>query len=181
VNRLWVVNLYDLLRQQGHRVFIDQNVLKAGDPLISRLQSALNSSQAGILIWSKATADSDWVEREYQVLETLVTQKKGFQFVPVALDGSQLPVFASTRIYLDFSSYPDGPNGGELLRLLHAVVGLPLSEAAAQFALEQDEAAQIAAVKIGAAVRNGRPDRVMQLAQEGGLPWDTWDARQRRA
>ena len=113
------------------------------------------------------------MDREYQVLEALATQKKGFQFVPLALDGSKLPTFASSRIYLDFSSYPDGPNGGELLRLLHAIVGQPLSEAAAQFAWEQDEASQIAAVKIGAAIRNGRPDRVMLLAQEGGLSWET--------
>jgi hypothetical protein len=172
LNRPWVLNLYDLLRQHGHKVFIDQCELKAGDPLILRLQAALNSSQAGILIWSKATGDSEWVAREFQVLETFATQKKDFQFVPVALDGSKFPVFVSNRIYLDFSSYPDGPNGGELLRLLHAIVGQPLSPDAAEFALEQDEAFQIAAVKIGAAVQNGRPDRLIQLAQQGGLSWD---------
>ena len=43
-------------------------------------------------------------------------EKKDFQFVPIALDGSKLPLFQANRIYLDFSSYPDGPNGGELLR-----------------------------------------------------------------
>jgi tetratricopeptide (TPR) repeat protein len=173
VNRSWVLNLYDILRQQGQRVFIDQCALTAGDPLIRRLQEALTSSQAGVLIWSKATLDSDWVAREYETLETLATQKPGFRFVPIALDGSKLPVFASNRIYLDFSSYPDGPNGGELLRLIYALAGQPLSQDAAEFALEQDEAAQIAAVKIGAAVRNGRPDRLVELAQQGGLPWDT--------
>src|SRR5689334_16381473 len=34
VNRSWVLNLYDILRQQGQTVFIDQCVLTAGDPLI---------------------------------------------------------------------------------------------------------------------------------------------------
>jgi tetratricopeptide (TPR) repeat protein len=173
VNRPWVLNLYDILRQQGQQVFIDQCVLKPGDPLIKRLQDALKTSQAGMLIWSRSTSDSEWVAREYETLETLSTEKTGFHFVPVALDGSKLPLFASNRIYLDFSSYPDGPNGGELLRLLCALAGQPLSREAAQFALEQDEAAQIAAVMIGAAVRNGRPDRVVQIAQQGGLPWDT--------
>ncbi len=173
VNRSWALNLYDILRQQGQTVFIDQCVLTAGDPLIKRLQDALKTSQSGVLIWSKATADSDWVEREYETLETLATTKPGFHFIPIALDGSKLPLFASNRIYLDFSSYPDGPNGGELLRLLFALVGQPLTREAAQFALEQDEAAQIAAVKIGSAVRNGRPDRLLEIAQQGGLPWDT--------
>jgi len=173
VNRTWVLNLYDILRQQGQMVFIDQCVLTAGDPLIKRLQDALKTSQSGVLVWSKATADSDWVEREYETLETLATTKPGFHFVPVALDGSKLPLFASNRIYLDFSSYPDGPNGGELLRLLFALAGQPLSREAAQFAAEQDEAAQIAAIQISSAVRNGRPERLIELAQQGGLPWAT--------
>ena len=173
VNRAWVLNLYDILCQQGCSVFIDQCALKAGDPLIRRLQDALSTSQSGVLVWSRATEDSEWVAREYETLERLATEKKDFIFVPVALDGSKLPAFAGSRIYLDFSSYPDGPNGGELLRLLYALAGRPLSPEAADFALEQDEAAQIAAVKIGAALRNGRPERIMELASAGGLPWDT--------
>jgi hypothetical protein len=99
-------------------------------------------------------------------------EKRGFQFVPVALDGTRLPSFAGNLIYLDFTSYPDGPNGGELLRLLHALSGQELSRKAVDFALRQDEESQIAAVKIRAAVRNGYPDRVMQLAVEGGPPWE---------
>ena len=87
VNRAWVLNLYDVLRHQGHRVFLDQCVLKAGDELETRLEDALRTSQAGVLVWSTATRDSDWVRREYQVLERQATKKKGFQFVPVKLNG----------------------------------------------------------------------------------------------
>ena len=77
VNRAWVLNLYDVLRGLGHKVFLDQCVLKAGDPLIEELQQALRTSQAGVLVWSTATQDSDWVAREYQVLERLATEKRG--------------------------------------------------------------------------------------------------------
>src|SRR5262249_13628471 len=112
VNRAWVLNLYDVLRHQGYQCFIDQCVLKAGDPLAARLQEGLNASQAGILIWSQATADSAWVANEYATLENLSIKKKGFCFVPITLDRSDLPSFPANRIYLDFSSYPDGPNGG---------------------------------------------------------------------
>jgi hypothetical protein len=176
VNRPWVLNLYDVLRQAGHSVFLDQLVLKPSDPLTRRLEDALTSSQAGVLVWSKFTADSEWVRSEYETLTRLSKEKKGFQFVPVALDGTKLPAFAANLIYLDFSSYPDGPNGGELLRLLHALAGEPLSREAADFALQQDEESQIAAVKIRAAVRNGYPERVLQLAKEGGLPWEVSSA-----
>src|SRR4051794_26839070 len=80
VNRPWVLNLYDVLRHAGHTVFLDQLVLKAGDPLTRRLEDALESSQAGVLIWSKATGDSEWVRSEYATLDRLAKEKPGFQF-----------------------------------------------------------------------------------------------------
>lgn len=176
VNRPWVLNLYDILRQLGYTVFIDQCELPVGSQLVDRLQEALQASQSGVLIWSEATNDSSWVSREYQALERIAGNKQGFHFVPVALDKSKLPLFAENRIYLDFSSYPDGPNGGELLRLVHALSGKALSPEAVHFALEQDEAAQIAEVKVRAAIRNGVPERVLQLAKEGGGAWEVSSA-----
>lgn len=173
VNRSWVLNLYDVLRELGHQVFLDQCALKAGDPLIKALQKALSASQAGILIWSRASQDSEWVQREYEVMEAETIERKNFQFIPVRLDQTKLPPFAARRIFLDFNLYPDGPNGGELLRLLHALVGIPLSEPAAHFANEQDEAAMVAGVRIKAAIKNKSSDRLIQLFGEGGLPWKT--------
>jgi hypothetical protein len=176
VNRPWVLNLYDVLRQHGHQVFLDQVVLKAGDRLIKGLQAALESSQAGVLVWSTATADSDWVQREYETLETLATDRPGFQFVPVRLDAGRLPTFARNRIFLDFSAYPDGPNGGELLRLLHALVGQPLSPEAARLAQEEDDRARDAGNQIGAAIRNKDPRRIQELFEGNGPAWSTSSA-----
>jgi hypothetical protein len=171
VNRPWVMNLYDVLRGYGHQVFLDQCVLAAGDELIPRLEDALEKSQSGVLVWSAATRDSTWVKREYQVMERQADDRPSFRFVPVKLDGAPLPAFAANRIFLDFQAYPDGPNGGELLRLLHAVVGLPLSEEAARFASEQDQASSVATAQISAAIKNDRPDRLMELFNNGGLAW----------
>src|SRR5215213_865488 len=50
VSRPWVLNLYDVLRELGHTVFLDQYVLVAGDELITVLQDALAASQAGVLV-----------------------------------------------------------------------------------------------------------------------------------
>ncbi|MGB9182174.1 MAG: TRAFs-binding domain-containing protein, partial [Pyrinomonadaceae bacterium] len=173
VSRTWVLNLYDVLRELGHKVFLDQYALGPGDQLVRTLENSLEVSQAGILIWTNATRDSEWVRREYEVMERQATEKEGFQFVPVKLDASKLPTFAGNRVFLDFSSYPDGPNGGELLRLLHAVAGKKLSPEAAHFANEQDEEALAAAARIGAAIKNKRPERLVQLFEEDGLPWKT--------
>src|SRR5829696_3879742 len=177
VNRPWVLNLYDVLRELGYPVFLDQVVLKAGDRLVKGLQAALDTSQAGVLIWSHATADSDWVQREYETMETLASTKPGFQFVPVRLDtGGELPLFARNRIYVDFSSYPDGPNGGELLRLLYAVAGKPMERAALDFAETQNEVAREEGDKVDAAIRNKNGDRILALVEANGLAWRTSSA-----
>jgi tetratricopeptide (TPR) repeat protein len=171
VNRKWVINLYDVLRCQGHQVFLDQVVIAGGDPLVRKLEDGLDQSQAGVLVWSTASADSEWVRREYEVMEAKADS--GFHFVPIRLDDKPLPPFAKRRVFLDFSQYPDGPNGGDLLRLLHAVVGLPLSETALRVAEEQDEAAKTFTAMIKASVRNGDAAQLKQLFDANGLAWET--------
>ena len=44
INRAWVINLYDVLRELGHKVYLDQTALKPGDQLIKELQDALKTS-----------------------------------------------------------------------------------------------------------------------------------------
>src|SRR5271169_6787767 len=75
VNRAWALNLYDVLTQQGHNVFIDQFALKPGDELVEHLAVALHASQSGVLIWSTSRSDSERVEYEYRVLERLASDK----------------------------------------------------------------------------------------------------------
>ena len=175
VNRRWVINLYDVLKAHGHKVFLNQCTITAGDQLVRVLENGLSKSQAGVLVWSAAGEDSEWVRREYEVMERK-SLKGGFHFVPTRLDGTPLPEFAENRVFLDFSQYPDGPNGGELLRLLHAVVGRPLSPEAASFALEQDETARLAAAQIRAAVKNGQVADLVSMFEAGGPVWESSSA-----
>jgi tetratricopeptide (TPR) repeat protein len=176
VNRPWVLHLYDVLTELGYKVFLDQYVLKPGDELITVLEDALEKSQAGVLIWSNATKDSDWVRKEYNTLERMSTDNKDFRFVPVIIEPSKLPPFAANKIFVDFSEYPDGPNGGDLLRLLHAIVGVPLSNEAVHFANDQDELSKEQVVKVNAAIKNGNADKLIQLSQQDILPWKTSSA-----
>lgn len=175
VNRIWAINLFDVLRSCGHEVFLDQSALVMGGSLVGQLQEGLTLSQAGILIWSSATADSKWVEREYSTMERL-TDSGEFNFVPVLLDNAKLPVFAQNRVFLDFSGYPDGPNGGDLLRLLHAVVGRPLTPEAAVFASQQDDAARKLMAQIKARRSAGDHDGLVAMFNAGGLAMETSSA-----
>lgn len=173
INRGWVLNLYDVLTELGFKVFLDQYVLKTGDSLVRKLETALDTSQAGILVWSNAASDSEWVRNEYDTMMSKATSNKNFFFIPVKVDRAPLPSFAKSKIYIDFAEYPDGPNGGDLLRLVHGLVGKPLGQDAVRFAWEQDEASGIAAARITAAIRNNRPEALIKLFQEGGVPWKT--------
>jgi hypothetical protein len=177
VNRAWVLNLYDVLTERGYKVFLDQLVLKPGDELNDQLETALRASQSGVLIWSAKAKDSNWVKnKEYPALERLADKKPGFVFVPLRLDDCELPLFAEGRVYVDFSSYPDGPNGGELLRLLYALAGKQLDRAALDFATAQDQIAKDQGAKVAAALRNKDGDRILTLFQEGGIAWRTSSA-----
>ncbi len=171
LDRPWAMNLYDVLTQHGYKAYIDQCALPAGSELTARLQDALQASQSGVLIWSRATSDSVWVTKEYSTLDRMATVKTGFFFVPVRLDNSELPPFIANRVYLDFSSYPDGPNGSDLMRLLHGIAGLPLSHEAVEFALRVDDQARQAAEDVGAAIFNRDPDQLQELFNAGGLAW----------
>jgi hypothetical protein len=106
----------------------------------------------------------------------MATMKAGFYFVPVRLDNSELPAFVANRVYLDFSSYPDGPNGSDLMRLLHGIAGQPLSREAADFALHLDQDAKQAVDDVNAAIFNRDPDGLLDLFKAGGLPWQTSSA-----
>lgn len=173
VNRTWVLNLYDTLVEMGFKVFIDQAELVVGDQLVSRLGQALRKSQAGVLIWSAGAADSVWVESEYVRLETKAINDSAFRFVPVKLDKTELPEFADSRIFVDFSSYPDGPNGGELLRLVYGICGKSLTPEAVRFANKQNEAAIDMLNDIEAAKKNNDADEIIRLFAENSVPWKT--------
>ena len=171
VNRGWVLNLYDTLVELGFKVFLDQYVLKPGDALVTKLEDALEKSQAGILIWSTDARDSEWVRNEYNVLRQKATSDKSFYLVPVKIDSMALPTFAQTQVFLDFSQYPDGPRGGDLLRLIHGIVGQSLSAEAVNYAFKQDEEAKAASTKIAAAIMVGNPSKLLALFKNGGEAW----------
>jgi internalin A len=170
-NRGWVLNLYDILNELGFKVFLDQFELKSGDNLIEIHEEGLNNSQAGILIWSSAAKDSEWARLEYSILHNRSINDKTFSFVPLKLEPFKLPAFINSSIVLDFSNYPDGPNGGELIRLLYAITNKQLSNEALRFITELDENSKDEAAKVSAAITNNSPERLQQLFEKGDGVW----------
>ncbi len=172
-SRPWVQALYDVLRQLGYEVFMDQYVLSANARLAESLEANLNASATGVLIWSQASQDSEWCRKEYYALDAMASTKHGFQYVVVNVDGADLPPFAKQKLWLDFSSNRDGPIGTNLLKLLYGLQNKPLPEEAVRLAAEVDDASRKANAKISASRESGDWESLVALSGGEGIEWRT--------
>jgi hypothetical protein len=171
VNRTWVLHLYDALRQAGFRVFLDQLEIPAGDSLTARLNSALKSSRSGVIVWSTEYGDSEWCKKEYETMETLAADRKGFKFVVAKLGNVELDPLVRREVFVDFTDYPDGPQGSELLKLMYGTLGQSLSNEALRKAQALDDETKAALSRIHAAGQVKNVDRLRELAATGGVAW----------
>lgn len=166
----WLLNLYDVLQELGHKVFLDQMVQDRGGPPVAA--NALGASQAAALIWSPET-DTAWVSRERGALERMAGERATFTYIMVQVGEGALSAFPQNRAFRGFATYPDGPAGGEILRFLHAAAGQQLSPEAEQFAHDQDLAAKQGTDEVRLAIKADNPDRLVQIFAQDGLPWKT--------
>jgi hypothetical protein len=172
IHRAWVIQLHDVLRQLGYKVFLDQFVLRANDELGLALGAALDESAAGVLVWSSKTEDSTWCKSEYAKMDTM-SKDGSFHYAVVKLDDGKLPGFAGNKLFVDFSAYKDAPLGMGLLTVLHEVAGKSLSDEAVRFGLSVDEEARAASHKIAGARQIGDVAHLLELAATDSVAWRT--------
>jgi hypothetical protein len=166
VNRTWALALYDSLREAGFEVFLDQFVLPAGVELEGFLRDNLRMSASGIVVWSGDAASSGFVRGELAVMRNLRRESSSFHYVLARLDTQDLPFLEQTDLFVDFAQYPEGPRGGELLRLMFGLVGLPLSDEAAREIHDLNVATTKLVRTIEAAKGIGKPERLLEIAGE---------------
>jgi len=172
VNRSWVLHLYDALRSVGFDVFLDQLEIAAGDSLVSRLNNALENSQTGVIVWSTRYEDSEWCRAEYESMEALRRDKsRNFRFVVIKLKDAELPSLAAKDVYLDFSEYPSGPQGGELLRLMYGLLGQAIPAPVLLAAQSIDDQTKLSLTRIRAARSVGNAKALVDGAAQGGSAW----------
>jgi hypothetical protein len=136
IDRVWALALYDMLQQAKYKVFLDQYVLVAGSGVLSQLSENMRRSSSGVIVWSSRSPDSAWVTREVEAMvnrrDTQRNSQSPFYFVAAKLDGEPLPDLLAGSLFIDFSEYPDGPTGGELVRLTSGLQGAGLSPPAVE-------------------------------------------------
>lgn len=93
------------LRKYGVKVWMDAHKLRPGDPLYGTIGPALKEADHFIIILSRSSIDSPWVELELEV--ALIREKKEKKrniIIPVLLENVEVPTFIENKKYSDFTS-----------------------------------------------------------------------------
>ncbi|MGH3980488.1 MAG: TIR domain-containing protein, partial [Pseudonocardiaceae bacterium] len=127
-DEVWVRALAENLHRAGRDVFFDRWEIVGGSRLSERLQQGLESSEAVLLVVSRAAVSKPWWREEFAA--AMAGAVAGVQrLIPVLLDDVALPQFVASRVWVDFRGL-DSPAAyedrfGELLR---AVAGRPAGD-----------------------------------------------------
>jgi len=93
----WVVTLKAALESRGVRVWIDSEQLRPGNLFPGALAGAIQSINCVVLVLSRGSIASAWVEEEYSLA---LTHRR--QVVPVLIDDVEPPGFIAGRTWVDF-------------------------------------------------------------------------------
>ncbi len=104
-NTLPATIIAESLRDSGLDVFLDVWEIRLGDPLVTKVEEALESSRAGMVLFSSASTNSKWVRSEYMRMMARLHADDTFRLMPVRLDATELPGFASDRLWRDFFNH----------------------------------------------------------------------------
>ena len=176
VESVWALALRDMLVQANYRVFLDQYVLAAGQGLASTLSKHISASASGVLVWSTRSDDSTWVEREYNQMVGEQSKPKRvmpFHLLVASIDGAEPPGLQAGSIYIDFSEYPDGPMGADLIRLTAGLQGQPPSEDAVRVMQAYEVEARQLPARIRALGHVGKHQELYEMTVGDTIPFTT--------
>lgn len=107
---------FELVRSKAH-IWMDVNELRAGDSLIDKIQAALDTAGAIVVILSKAFVASSWCQTELSAGLIRELEEKNIIVIPVLKEDCTVPIFLRRKMYADFRT--DFSRGmGELLGAL---------------------------------------------------------------
>ncbi len=102
-----------LVKHRTH-VWIDEWELRVGDSLIDRIQAAVQSATALLVILSKASVASEWCKKEQSAGLLRELEEKRIVVLPVLAEDCEIPVFLRGKVYADFRADFDAGFGAVL-------------------------------------------------------------------
>lgn len=98
----FVYALGTALAKSNANVWIDKWELNVGDSLIDRIQSAIESAGALLVVLSKASVESEWCKKELNAGLIRELEEKRVVVLPVLKEDCNIPMFLRDKLYADF-------------------------------------------------------------------------------
>jgi len=94
---------HNLMVRKTH-VWFDRWEIKVGDSLLTKVQAALQSASALLVVLSQASVESEWCKREVNAALTRELEERKVLLLPLRLDSCEVPLFLRDKKYADFRS-----------------------------------------------------------------------------
>lgn len=93
--------LHGLLEQAGFNVWYDEKKMTSNSHILSDLPKYIGDSEAFIVILSKNSCSSSWVQDEYGYARGLYDKKELNAIIPVVIDDCEIPGFYNNYKWID--------------------------------------------------------------------------------
>jgi hypothetical protein len=90
-----------LVKNNAH-VWVDHWELNVGDSILNRVQTAIQESDALLIILSKASVASQWCNKELNAGLIRELEEKRVLVLPVLIEDCEIPLFLREKLYADF-------------------------------------------------------------------------------
>jgi hypothetical protein len=90
-----------LVEHNAH-VWVDSWELNVGDSIVSRVQAAIQESDALLVALSKTSVASEWCKKELNAGLIRELEEKRVLVLPVLLEDCEIPIFLREKMYADF-------------------------------------------------------------------------------
>lgn len=98
----FVRQLVNDLRSRNIDVWVDERELKVGDSIVKGISEGLNEADYLIVVLSKSSASSRWVQAELNTAIMDQLSGKGVVVLPILIEDCQIPALLKDRVYADF-------------------------------------------------------------------------------
>jgi hypothetical protein len=101
--------VHDDLKHLGVNLWLDENEIKVGESIVSRVSDGLESSRTLIVFLSSNSIKSMWARREWQSFLSRHLKRDDLKILPVLIESCEIPAVLADIKYADFrESYHEG-------------------------------------------------------------------------
>jgi hypothetical protein len=103
------------LKNAGIRVWLDEAEIRVGESLIEKLSAALGSVDFLLVVLSRSSIKSSWVQKEVEIAMNDEIKRRRVKVLPILKEAVRLPVFLEGKAYIDFTNKSSRARAGQKL------------------------------------------------------------------